>query len=139
MTDPEVLTRRVLALNEALGHLAQSGSGDATRLSGDAMLRAATERWLQIAIEACIDVAYHLIAEQGWTPPDTARGAFLTLASHGLLDPALASRLGSAAGLRNVLVHDYAAVDLERLARVVREDLDDLRSYGAAVAKLVEG
>ena len=36
---------------------------------------------------------------------------------------------GGAAALRNLLVHDYVSVDLERLARVVREDLEDLREF----------
>lgn len=68
----------------------------------------------------------------------TARGAFLTLAGHGLIAHDLALRLGSAVGLRNVLVHDYVTVDLERLARVVREDLDDLGLFGASAARLVQ-
>ena len=31
------------------------------------MLRAAVERWLQVAIEACSDVAFHVVASEGWT------------------------------------------------------------------------
>jgi uncharacterized protein YutE (UPF0331/DUF86 family) len=46
----------------------------------------------------------------------------------------LAARLGSAAALRNVLVHDYVSVDLERLARVVRDDLGDLRTFAQIAA-----
>ena len=137
MVDPDIIARRVLALNEALGHLAQADADDASRLAADPMRRAAAERWLQVAIEACIDVAYHVVAANEWTPPETARGAFSTLAAHGLIETDLANRLAAAAGLRNVLVHDYVSVDLERLARVVREDLDDLRRFGAAAASLL--
>ncbi len=138
MVDPDVISRRVLALSESVGHLASSDAADPVRLASDAMLRAAVERWLQVAIEACIDIAYHVVAGNEWTPPDTARGAFLALAAHGLIAHDLALRLGAAAGLRNVLVHDYVAVDLERLARVVREDLDDLARFSSAAAALVQ-
>ena len=138
MVDADVVARRVLALSKAIGHLKRSDADDAVRLASDAMLRAAAERWLQIAIEACIDIAYHVVAENEWTPPDAARGSFLTLAGHGVIDRDLALRLGAAAGLRNVLVHDYVAVDLERLARVVREDLDDLAQFGGVAARLVQ-
>jgi uncharacterized protein YutE (UPF0331/DUF86 family) len=49
----------------------------------------------------------------------------------------LAARLANAAALRNVLVHDYVSVDLERLARVVREDLGDLRAFASVAAAWV--
>lgn len=77
------------------------------------------------------------MAARGWTPPDTARAAFLVLARHGVLDEALAQRLGEAAAMRDILVHDYVAIDLELLARAVRDDLDDLRRFGAIAAGLL--
>ncbi len=138
MVDSDVIARRVLALNEALLQLQRTEARDAERLRTDPLLRAAVERWLQVAIEACIDSAFHIVAERGWTPPDSARGAFSVLAGHGLIDGALASRLGGAASMRNVLVHDYVDVDLDRVAHAVEHDLDDLRSFGAAVAALID-
>ena len=93
------------------------------------------ERWLQVAVEACIDLAHHVISAEGWTPPVTARGAFLTLAAHGRIELALAERLGRAAALRNVLVHDYVAVDLAQLAHIVAHDLDDLRAFAQHAAR----
>ena len=39
--------------------------------------------------------------------------------------------------MRNVLVHDYVAVDLDQVARVVRDNLGDLRAFGAAMARLI--
>jgi uncharacterized protein YutE (UPF0331/DUF86 family) len=127
--DPDVIARRLLSLNESLRELARPAASDARALIADPVLRAAVERWLQVAIEACFDLAYHLAASEGWTPPGSGREAFASLAAHGKLGADLAKKLGSAAALRNVLVHDYVAVDLERLARVVREDLDDLRDF----------
>jgi uncharacterized protein YutE (UPF0331/DUF86 family) len=134
VVDPDVLARRLLALNESLGELARPEAGEAARLAEDRVLRAAVERWLQIAIEACIDVATHVIADEGWTPPATGREAFLVLAAHGRLPLDLAERLGSAVGLRNLLVHEYVAIDLSRLSTVVRDDLDDLRAFARCAA-----
>lgn len=134
MVGADLLARRVLALSEALGHLDRPEASDPARLRGDPVMRAAVERWLQVAIEACIDVAYHLIASEGWTPPETARAAFRALVAHGRLEADLADRLGLAAGLRNLIVHDYAELDLDLLAAAVRDDLDDLRRFGALAA-----
>jgi uncharacterized protein YutE (UPF0331/DUF86 family) len=40
--------------------------------------------------------------------------------------------------MRNVLVHDYAEVDVDRIARAVREDIGDLREFAGAIARLLE-
>lgn len=50
----------------------------------------------------------------------------------------LAQRLGGAAALRNLLVHDYAEVDVVRLAAIVKGDLGDLRALAAAAAPWVD-
>jgi uncharacterized protein YutE (UPF0331/DUF86 family) len=134
MVEPDVIARRLLSLSEALKELERPAAADARALAGDAVLRAAVERWLQVAVEACMDVAYHVVASEGWTPPESGRAAFASLAAHGKMSLDLAARLGSAAALRNVLVHDYVSVDLERLARVVRDDLGDLRTFAQIAA-----
>jgi uncharacterized protein YutE (UPF0331/DUF86 family) len=134
MVDRDVVARRLLALNESLTELARKEAGDANALATDSVLRAAVERWLQIAIEAAIDIASHVVADEGWTPPGTGREAFLVLASHGRIALDLAERLGLAVGVRNVLVHDYVSVDLATLARTVRDDLGNLREFGRLAA-----
>lgn len=138
MVDADVISRRLLSLNDALQQLAARHSSiDAESLSADAALQAAVERWLQIAVEACIDCAYHVVADRGLTPPDSARASFEALATHGIISKDLALRLGRAAGLRNILVHDYTRIDRALLASVVRHDLDDLRAFGAVIADLL--
>ena len=134
MTSADVVTRKLLSLNDALRELARPAAADANALVQDAILRAAVERWLQVAIEACVDIAEHVVADEGWTPPTSARAAFEVLALNGRIPVDLAQRLGSAAALRNLLVHDYATVDLTRLAAAVRHDLDDLRAFAAFAA-----
>jgi uncharacterized protein YutE (UPF0331/DUF86 family) len=49
----------------------------------------------------------------------------------------LAESLGRAAGLRNILVHDYIRVDRSLLALASRAALADLQSFGAIVGRLV--
>lgn len=138
MVDAEIATRKLLALGDALRELANRPSGDPAALS-DPLLRAAVERWLQIAIEACIDLASHVIADEGWTPPHSARAGFAVLAGHGLLPLDLAERLGSAASLRNLLVHAYATIEVARIAKIVREDLQDLRDFARHAATWLRG
>lgn len=91
-----------------------------------------------VVIEVAVDVAQHTCAAEGWGPPDDNGHAMRLLGERDVLDAPLAARLSRAVGFRNLLVHEYAAVDddlvVERLA-----DLHDLRSFVRSVgAWLVE-
>ena len=74
--------------------------------------RLAADHAIQLSIQICIDVGAHLIAELGLEAPSDYRGIFKSLRPAGL-DAELAQRLADAAGMRNVLVHDYLEVDDE--------------------------
>jgi uncharacterized protein YutE (UPF0331/DUF86 family) len=55
----------------------------------------------------------------------------------GLIEPALAAALRRAVGFRNVLVHEYTAIDWEVVMQVVRIGTGDLSTFGKAVMRLV--
>lgn len=93
-------------------------------------------RNLESAIQACIDLAAHLCGAHGIVP-ETAGEAFDRLVELGLIEPALAAALRRAVGFRNVLVHEYTAIDWEVVMQVVRIGTDDLSTFGKAVTRLV--
>jgi uncharacterized protein YutE (UPF0331/DUF86 family) len=99
-------------------------------------LRLATQRGLQLAIQACIDIGSHLVAELDLPLPADYRGVFTALVAKGL-DAELSDRLGSAAGLRNVLVHDYLDID-EDVVWGSLDHLDDLRRFAAFVVERLD-
>ena len=43
-----------------------------------------------------------------------------------------------AVGLRNVLVHEYADIDLDLLARAIREGLTDLKAFAGVATRWLE-
>jgi uncharacterized protein YutE (UPF0331/DUF86 family) len=138
MIDAEVVARRILVLSETLQHLRRRlPQIDAQQLLADPMLQAAVERWLQVAVETCIDIAYHVVAACGWPAPEGARDAFAQLSAQGIITPELAARLGRVAGMRNILVHDYVRVDRSILADAVHMSLVDLEEFGAVAGQLL--
>ena len=73
--------------------------------------RKATERLLQEAIEAALDVNAHLIAELGGEVPEEYYGGFLKVGQLGVLPADLAGALAPSAGLRNRLVRQHETID----------------------------
>ena len=90
------------------------------------------ERTLQMAIETCVDVATHVIADLRLRIPATYAEAFEILAEAGLLEPDLEQAMVRMTGFRNVIVHEYTRVDAAIVVRVLRDDLDDLARFRQA-------
>ncbi len=88
---------------------------------------------LQTCIQIVLDVSTHLLtATSGGTPRDY-RGTIVGLGASGVITPALAAKMAPMAGLRNVLVHGYAAVDLQIVARVPHERLGEFTEFARTV------
>ncbi len=111
MVDAEILRRRIDALLDYLARLARFAALERDAFVADPDTHHLAERYLHLAIEAAIDIAHHLIADAGFEAPETYHDAFAILARRGALDPTLAQRLQSWAGLRNILVHAYLTID----------------------------
>ena len=104
----------------------------------DAIANLALERALHIAAEAIFDIGHHILAGRGLDVPATYREVLPALARAGVIDPALLVRLEGLAGLRNILVHDYAVVESPRLWQLLDERLGDLHAIYAALAAIPE-
>lgn len=88
---------------------------------------------LQLAIQAALDLATHIIADEGWDVPERSGDAFLTLGAKGVLNVELSQRLRTMASFRNLIVHEYADINLKAVFKIWRESLDDLRQFATLV------
>lgn len=95
------------------------------------------ERTLHLAIETCMDVADHIVADRRLRVPETGAESFEILAEADLMPQALGAALGLMVGFRNILVHDYARLDPAIVMRVLRSDLRDLERFRDAVRALI--
>lgn len=90
--------------------------------------------YLFLAIQECIDLAAHWVADEGWGEPDDAGSAFDVLADRGAIDRETATALRAAAGLRNRIAHGYALLDYDRVHREAGTGLPSLRVFLASIA-----
>jgi uncharacterized protein YutE (UPF0331/DUF86 family) len=133
LVDAERAGARLQRLEELLERLDEvREEGEGAYLS-DAVVRAATERRLEMAVQICIDIGTQLAAERSVRPPDSYADVFGKLAEAGLLTSELARGLSEAARQRNLLVHLYMDIE-DRKVFASLGSLDDLREF----AKVVE-
>lgn len=131
MTDPELIAKKLALIETSVGELRSLGRPE--RIRQDIRERRFIEHTLQIAIQAALDVASHVVSDERLGEPETNRALFDLLANSGRLPRELAATMQAMAGFRNVVVHGYQAVNLDVLEDVVRNRLDDLLSFVAAM------
>src|SRR3990167_3632700 len=77
----------------------------------DAIKRGAIERYLQLAIESCIDIAELIISDQRLPAPLTSKETIEILVKAKIIDEEFSKRFSKAASFRNILIHDYLKID----------------------------
>ena len=138
MVDADSVFAKLARLDSLLAVLEDARARGKAAVTSDVRLQLEVERALQVSIQICIDIGAHLVSELGLKPAEDYQGVFASLSAHGTIDNDLADRLGDAAGLRNLLVHDYGDIDHARLWDTLGE-LDDLRAFAGAAERLARG
>jgi uncharacterized protein YutE (UPF0331/DUF86 family) len=131
VTDPELVAKKLALIETCVRELRSLARPEAMR--HDVRERRFVEHTLQIAIQAALDVSSHIVSDERLGEPETNRALFDLLAGSGRLSAALAATLRDMAGFRNVIVHGYQDVDLGVVEDVLRNHLDDLIAFVAAI------
>ena len=131
MTDADLVAKRLAFIETCLRDLRELARPAA--LGTDIREERFVEHTLQLAIQAALDVASHVVSEERLGEPSTNRELFDRLARSGWLDAGLADRVASIAGLRNILVHGYTDVDLKVVADILAHHLGDLDAFVSSI------
>jgi len=91
---------------------------------------------LIVAIQAAIDICYHIIAQRGTKAPQNYGDCFVCLVEMGILEKDLGARLADMVKFRNLLIHLYWQVDDQRVYKTAKENIGDFELFIKALAKL---
>lgn len=127
MTDQELLAKKLAFIETCVRELESLARPD--RVETDIRERRFVEHTLQIAIQAALDIASHVVSDERLGEPRTNRELFDLLAAAGWLSPDLAATMRRMVGFRNVVVHGYTAVDPAILRDVLEHHLGDLVEF----------
>lgn len=133
MTDRDLIEKKLARIATHVEELRRLARPEAIR--SDIREERFVEHTLQLAVQATLDVASHVVSDQRLGEPRANRELFEILARAGWLDDDLARVMVQVAGFRNVLVHGYEDVDLAIVEDVLRNHLDDLLAFVAAIQR----
>lgn len=134
MVEAGTVRRLLETIEQRLSRLERAAGTSLDEYLDDPDLQDIVERNLEVAIQACIDLGLHVLADFPAPLPETNREVFRRLAKEGIVDDDLSERLERMAGFRNVLAHGYAEVIAERVHATLGE-LEDVRTYVARISE----
>jgi len=80
-------------------------------------------------IEACIDIANHIISSERFRRAESYADMFKVLGENKIISENLAGKMALMARFRNFLVHRYEELDTEKIVEIVREHLVDIEMF----------
>jgi uncharacterized protein YutE (UPF0331/DUF86 family) len=130
----ETILAKITAIRQKMRRAREKLPETVAEFEGDLDLRDIVIHNLWQALQAAIDLASHVVSEEGYGQPDSFGSVFDLLVQNGVLADELGARMRRAVGLRNLIVHEYARLDLSLVHRVVAEDLADVERFLHALA-----
>jgi uncharacterized protein YutE (UPF0331/DUF86 family) len=138
MVDKALVLRKLSELEEYLNQIREYSNITVSDYSKDWKTQRIVERTLQMLIETCVDIAGHIISDQGFRIPKSYADAFRVLHEENILDTKLFDTMEKIAKFRNIVVHHYDKVDPEIVVTILRKHLDDFLSYKDAIINVVK-
>ena len=96
------------------------------------------ERYLQLMIDAALDINTLIIQNENLQPSEDYQGTFVILSAHKVLPHELAFALAPSVGLRNLLVHQYEKIDKKMKVDNAKRDIDQYREYKKHIFEYAE-
>lgn len=127
MTDIELIQKKLAFIETCVREVRDLGRPE--RIDEDLREERFIAHTLQLAIQAALDVASHIVSDQRLGEPASNRQLFDLLTNAGWVPPTLAPTLRNMAGFRNILVHGYQILDKAVMRDVAQNRLGDLLAY----------
>lgn len=136
--DRDVIDRKLDSLARCVRRIETKRPPTPGQLVSDIDLQDILSVNIERAVQLCVDIGAHLLADLDGPPPETMGEVFQRLAGHGVIPGDVADALRKAVGFRNLSVHAYDRVDWERVFEISHHRMDDFRRFAAHVVMLSE-
>jgi uncharacterized protein YutE (UPF0331/DUF86 family) len=93
---------------------------------------------LQVSIECCLDLAHHIVADEGYRTPRDSYDSFVVLNEEGILPDSFMPTLRQMVSFRNRTVHLYWELDDDVVYDILQNNLGDFETFVEYVLSFME-
>jgi len=97
-----------------------------------------TERYLQLSIQAIIDISHLIIIDLGLKRPQDNYEAISILFERRIISENSAKNLTKMVGLRNILVHEYGKIDRKLIYKILKERIEELENFKKQITLFIK-
>lgn len=137
MVDRDIILAKASSVKRHLSRIIEKRDTDLQTFLQDIDRQESILFNLQMAIQNCIDIAAHIVSEEGLGVPGSTTEMFYLLEENGYIDSELTEKMVKAVGFRNLIVHEYGKIELKQVFEVAQEDIKDLNEYLVSIFKKV--
>lgn len=90
---------------------------------------------LQRAVQLCVDIGTHIIANNDMEAPNTMAETFEKLFQMDMISDSTSTNMIKAVGFRNIAVHNYQKVNWKIVYNICHEKLDNFKLFAKEISK----
>jgi uncharacterized protein YutE (UPF0331/DUF86 family) len=132
--DQQLMMQKLESLRRCLNRVEEKCPADVQTLQQNLDVQDIVVLNLTRAVQLCVDMATHLIADSEATMPATMGESFKTLHELGIIEKQVAESLRKAVGFRNVAVHNYDVVDWDIVYAICTQHMQDFKIFAKQVS-----
>jgi len=129
MIDKEVIIKKFQELNRYLKELEDFKSISWHELSSSLGKQWMVFHGLQLSVQVLIDVGNHILAALGENRIEDYADIIDKLGEKSIIPSQFARQIRGMVGLRNILIHEYVSIDLDKIYEILQNRLDDFRDF----------
>lgn len=134
MVNPDLVAAKLSELADRVSRVRARVTPSAQELAADRDALELVAFNLMLAVQICADIASHVIADEGWPAARNLAEGFDRLRANGVIEAAVAAELMKAVGLRNVVAHGYAGLDVAKVHAAATAGVADLDRFATQVS-----
>jgi uncharacterized protein YutE (UPF0331/DUF86 family) len=129
LVNKEIIRRKLVKMSEYLQELARLEDISYSDYISDFKHKRSVERLIQLLVDVAVDINSHVLVDEGFAPPQDAFDSFIKVGQIGVLPYEFAEAIAPATGERNIIVHEYEAIDDALVYDSIKETLKMFNEY----------
>jgi uncharacterized protein YutE (UPF0331/DUF86 family) len=129
MPNWEIIEQNIQNMEEALAQFGKYRNISFNEFQKDLSLVWIVEKGLEILIQNLLDIGAHLLASEIKNDWEDYGEVILKLGKHGVIPQEFVDQIKGMAGLRNILIHEYLRIDLNKLFDYLKYRLEDFIQF----------
>jgi len=135
VVDRNILVAKVTTIEKCLNKVKEKRSASLDAFMVDEDSQDIVLFNLMQAIQGCVDMAAHIVSDEGYGMAGSMNEFFYLLSGRNIISVDLQEKLISAVGFRNLVVHEYAKLDLSQVYAIATRGIKDLEEFVGIIVR----